>query len=272
MEIRRFWSGAFRWLTVPAALLIVGAVCWLLHGHPRFITPLLSLPNIPNDVEIHLSKVHLHGISGGKVVWEMVADDFDLSKFRPTLHIQGLKQVAMLQDGKQALNVSADTVEKNIQTGDFTLDGHVCVTGAKLEMQTATVIWQASRGWLSFPMPSTAQLGDMALTVSGNTTFDTQTNHLLCQGPVIMTTRGNSLTAGDADVDLTHHNLALMNKVTGDFAVADVQDWMEGRNLPSVPPIPSAVQQRYREYCQQQGIPLPASLAGAVPQENGGRP
>ena len=100
-------------------------------------------PTIPNDIEIRLTNVHLHGISGGKVVWEMVADDFSMSKTRPLLHIRGLKQVAVVNAGKQEITVSADIVEKNTISGDITLSGNVCVAGDKLLMHTPMVVWEA---------------------------------------------------------------------------------------------------------------------------------
>lgn len=276
MDIRRIWSGAYWWITLLAVALVTGSACWLLRGPHRFMAPALPFPNIPSDIEIRLHHVHLRGVSGGKVVWEMLADDFDLSKSRPTLHITGLKQVAVLQQGKQAMNVSADNVEKNTVTGDITMSGNVCVTGEKLQMHTQTVIWQAMRGLLCFPTQSTAQLGDYALIISGNTTFDTPANHLLCYGPVSVRTQGDTITAGGADVDIAHHQLILLNKVSGDFAVANLQDWTEGRHVPVAPQIPSAVQQRYHDYCQQQGLPQPGALApaatGAVSPSKGVRP
>jgi len=264
------------WIILLAMLLATGGAWWLLLGHHRVSKQALPAQSIPNDIEMHLSKVHLHGVSRGKVVWEMVADDFDQSKSRPSLHIQGLSRVAVLQNGKQALNVSADSVEKNTISGDITMNGNVCVTGEKLDMHTSSVTWQALRGVLSFPMPFTAQLGDYNLTASGRLTYDIQENHLRCNRPLTVTMQGDTIKAGGADVDMAHQCLTLSNMVSGDFAVASLQDWAAGHHIPCIPQIPPGVQTRYREYCQQQGLPLPApwtpAVTGTRPPGKGVRP
>ncbi len=219
---------------------------------------------MPDDVEIRLSNVHLHGVSGGKVVWDMIADDFDMSKTRPLLHIQGLKQVALLNEGKDTLNVSADNVEKNTISGDITLNGNVAVTGDHLLMHTPLVTWQALSGILCLPQQFSAQLGDYALAVSGNTTFNTQTNLLHCVGAVTVMTQGNTIHAGGADVDVARRTFVMHRPVQADFEVADVQEWTMGINRPELPAIPLGVQERYRDYCQQQGLPIPAILPDAT--------
>lgn len=263
------------WITSLALVLVAGGIWWLTHSRHPLVTPARPTPIVPDDVQIRLSKVHLHGVSNGKVVWEAEVDDFDMSKSRPVLRIHGLKNVSVLNQGKQELTVNADTMEKNIVTGDILLNGNVNVDGDKLQMRTQNVVWEAQRGILRIPVNFSAQIGDYALTVDGNTSYDALKNTLLCSGPVVATTKGNVIHAGGAQVDVLQKCVTLYHPVKAEFDVADMQDWSEGRNVPKVPSIPVAVQERYREYCIQNRLPLPGALTNkpmSSPDNKGVRP
>jgi len=251
------------WVSVLAVVLVAGGVWWLLpRGHRHLILPAVPTPTVPDDIQIRLSNVHLRGVSDGKVVWEVIADNFDLSKNRPVLHIQGLKQVSVLNDGKQELSVTADAVEQNTVTGNISLLGNVNVTGAKLLMHTPSVIWDALHSSLHFPKDVSAQVGDFTLALSGSTAFDARNYRLHCDGPVVLITQGNSIRAGSADIDMQTKEFNLHRPVQAEFKVADMEAWAAGQNLPQIPTIPPGVQQRYRDYCRKQGFGAPGASSG----------
>ncbi|MHB0939045.1 MAG: hypothetical protein ACYDCO_25645 [Armatimonadota bacterium] len=239
------------WMAAAAVLLIAGGLGWFLRARPHSVPPASPMPVVPSDIQIRLGKVKLQGISGGKLVWEVEADNFDYAKNRPTLTVSGLKKVSVLNGGKVELTLTASTLEQNIMTGKITVAGDVNVTGKSLEMQTATAVWDPRRDTLQFPGKLTVRFGDYTLTCRGATIFDVMNGQLESTGGVVVTTQGSTLSASAIRVNVADQSFEMDGPMAAELSIADMQTWMEGRQLPKIAPIPDGIKERYREYCEK---------------------
>lgn len=258
------------WAAVAAVLLIASGLIWFLRARPQTVRPAKPLPAVPADIQVRLGKVKLQGISGGKLVWEVEAEHFDYSKRRPTLTVSGLKKVNVLNDDKVELSLTATTLEQNTITGRVTVFGGVNVTGPSLSMQTETAIWEPRTDALDFPGRLTVRFGDFTLTCRGATHFDVLNGKLAATGGVLVTMQGSTLTASAIRVNVADQSFEMDGPLAAELSIADMQTWLEGRQLPKIPPIPESVKERYAEYCaKKERVVRPTP---ARPRPKGARP
>jgi lipopolysaccharide export system protein LptA len=236
-----------------AVLLIAGGSWWFLRGQHGLVSPAKPTATIADDIEVRLDRPIIRGVSRGKIIWEIKADHFDLAKNRPLVHIRGLKRVAMMHDGKAEFEVTATELEQNRHTGDLNITGNVTLTGNKLIMRTPTVSWDNRRQVLDFPGKLSAQIGDFSLTAAGGS-YDVRAATLHANGPVTLTTQGNTMRAAHVEAAVLTQRFALSGPVSATLEVADIEEWTAGNRLPAIPPIPDGVRARYRDYCIKRGI------------------
>lgn len=237
-----------------AVLLCVGGITWLLKVRPNAVVPVTPTTPLPNGVEMRLNHVIFRGISDGKIVWEVLADHFDMTRNQLTFHVSGLKKVALLKEGKQQFTLSADGLERNTQTGDIIINGHVMVMGNDIVLRSPMLTWSDRLQLLSFPQPLAGQLGDITVTAKKGATFKADASTLRCDGQLTVGFRGNLLRAAGAVVEGASQSFTLHGPIEASIQVADAQQWSVGKNLPKIPPIPPDVKARYRDYCRQRGI------------------
>lgn len=258
---RKHTTRNFTWreLGLPALLalaLLAGGGWWLLRAQPpRRVSPARPTPTMADDVTLRLGKIHLRGLTGGKITWEIEAENFDLARDRPLQRIDGVKKVALLHNGKQELALTAGVMERNTASGDITLDGGVTVSGKGIRLQTPSAQWDAVREQLLFPAQFTAHCGDFSLTNLGATSYDVITGTLNCTGGIALTMRGNTLRAQAARINVATQAFVLTGPVAAELDVAEMAAWTQGDRLPEIPVIPESIKQRYQQYCVEQTLP-----------------
>lgn len=259
------WVRSVGWGIALAIVLLVGGVGWLTRGRRPVVVPLSPERPVPSGVEMHLGTVRIHGVSGGKIDWEMEAENIDLLKSQPTMRVQGLKRAVMLNGTKVELSLTADTLERNNSTGDIRLLGAVTVHGPQLVLRTPLVTWDARHEELQFPQTFTARAGEFTV-IANKATYEVTAGRLRCDGQVKLDIQGNTLAAGSALLNLPNQSYTLADTVRADLDVTDVQAWVGGQSLPAIPPIPDKVKARYLAYCRKHGERLPG------PPQKGIRP
>ena len=237
------------WAIGAAVLLVAGGLAWFLHARPHSVRPAKPLPAVPSDIQVRLGKVKLQGISGGKLVWEVEAESFDYAKRRPTLTVSGIKKVSVLNGSTVELSLTAATLEQNTMTGRITVSGDVNVTGPSLSMQTETAVWEPRTDALDFPGRLTVRFGDYTLTCRGATHFDVINGQLTATGGVVVAMQGSTLSASAIRVNVVDQSFEMDGPMAAELSLADMQTWMEGRQLPKIAPIPESIKERYNEYC-----------------------
>ena len=257
MPVKNFW------VTFCACVLLAGGCWWWLRGSRN--TASSPSPAPPSNIEWHLNHVRLHGLSGGKIVWEIDADNISLAKDRPLLTVHGVKRVALMNDGAQELTLSADTLERNTATGDIAVDGHVLISGNGLAIHTPAVKWDPHEESLLFPQSIATRLGEYQLTCQGVTRYNVPNGQLSSSGGLLLTLRGDRLSAGG--IELNDGAFTLLPPVEAELSVADLTAWSQGRSLPAIPDIPANIRQRYQQYHakQQAGAAIPVPRKGAQP-------
>ncbi|HEY3378901.1 MAG TPA: hypothetical protein VGL77_15555 [Armatimonadota bacterium] len=236
-----------------AVVLIVGGGWWLWRGGHHARLPAELAPNIPDDIALRLDHVTFRGLSGGKIVWEVVADHFDLTKDQLKFNVNGLKRVALLNEGRQELMVSADSLERDMSNGNISVQGHVLMTGTDLVFRTPGLAWDDQRQVLNIPHALAAQLGDISIVAKDGATYDVAHGYLRCPGPIVIGTRGNVLRAGAALFSAHGQQFTLFTPVSADLLIADTGS--AGYVLPQIPEIPMQIIERYRTYCRRLGQP-----------------
>lgn len=234
---------------------LIGVVVWRATREAglRVLAPKPGVyPSVANDVAVKLRRVRIYGVSGGKVVWEIEAEDFNMAKNRPLLSITGIKRVAVVNGGKEELTLHANLLERNTATGDMTLTGDVTVESTGLRITTPLVTWDAAGEVLRIPSHFSAQVGDFSFRAPTGAIYDVKASTLQCAGGIVLTVQGNTLRAGTALVDINRQRYELADTVTAALNVASLESWAGGQRLPAIPTIPSGVQQRYREYLAKQ--------------------
>jgi len=255
-------AGKISWIICGVALVLAGGSWWFLSRNRTLTSSVDATPIPPPNIEWHLNHVRLHGVSGGKIVWEVDANDISVSKDRPLLVVHGVKRVALLNDGKQDLTLSADTLERNTGTGDISVAGHIHIDGNGLAIQTASALWDSRQETLIFPQPLVTQLGEYQLHCQGITRFNLPTSVLTSSGGLLLTLRGNTLKAGGIEVSKDAYTL--LNPVSAELAVDDLTAWSQGQPLPTIPDISAGIRQRYRQYSAK---PHGASPPNPVPRK-----
>ena len=238
---------------VAAVLLLAGGLTWLARERVRVVPPARPTPIMPADIQMRLGKVRLHGVSKGKLIWEVEAENFDLLKDRPLLRISGLKKAVILNGTTSELTLTADALERNTLTGEMTVQGQVTVTGKSLLLRTPYASWDPAREVLLFPGRFSAQFGDFTLSSMGATQYDVKANLLVSRGGVLLAMPGGTIRAGSINVNLATHAYTLDDGVVAEFNVGALTAWMAGQALPTIPEIPAGIKARYREYLAKMG-------------------
>lgn len=235
-----------------AVSLVGGGIWWMLANHQISVLPakptLLGDPN----VELRLSKPRIRVVDGGKIAWEVEADNFDLSKDRQVQRFKNLKRAIALNNGKEEMTLSAGTLERNTLTGNMSLTGEVILTASTFVVRTPMVTWDGQREILLLPQQLNAKLGGYIVTAPGGATYDVLRGTLTSQGSVTLTADGNIMHAGGVVFEALSQRVTLKDPVTVQMDVADVTEWAQGRELPEIPQIPVGVQQRYQKYLKTQ--------------------
>ena len=242
-----------RWAALLAVVLLAGGGWWLLRaGGVHLVPPATPTPIIPKDIELRLNHVRLHGVSGGKVVWEIDADNFNFAKDRPLLTVQGVKRIALINAGKQELTLSAGTLTRNTVTGDISVTDNVTIAGNGILIHTPAVAWDPRAEALVLPGQCAMQVGDYLVSSLGASRYQMHTGLLTSTGGVTLTLRGSTLRAGGIAVAVASGEYTLTEPVAAELAVADLADWAAGKHLPALPDIPAGIRQRYQEFCARQ--------------------
>jgi len=253
-----------------AAVVIGGGLWWSARTRTHAVRSNTPVPAMPTDIQVRLGKVRLQGISGGKLVWEVEADNFDYAKNRPTLTVSGLKKVVVLNGDKEELSLTASTLEQNTVSGRIILSGDVTVTGPSLKISTPFAAWDPPRDTLQFPGQLTMRFGEYTLACPGATQFDVVNRLLTSTGGVTLATSDSMLRAAAVRVNLAAQSFEMDGPVTVDLSIADIQTWMATHQLPTIPPIPDSIKERYRDYCAKKERAL-RPMPGR-PRPKGARP
>jgi|GEM_PF-1527400 len=238
-------SRAMVWVAAAGVLALAGGLYWFARPHSgRPLDP----PASPSDIQVHLGKVRLRGISGGKLVWEVEAENFDYAKNSPKLTVSGLQKVAVLNGDKEELTLTASTLEQNTASGRIILSGDVEVSGPSLKMRTPYVTWEPRQDVLQFPGRLDLGFGGYTLTCPGVTQFDILAGLLTSSGGVTLAASNSTLRAASIRVNVAEQSFEMGGPVTAELAVADMETWMAKNRLPEIPPIPDSIKERYHAY------------------------
>ncbi|HEX2948675.1 MAG TPA: hypothetical protein VHV83_03760 [Armatimonadota bacterium] len=212
------------------------------------ISPIRPDTKVPPNVELRLDRVRFRGIANGKVVWEVIADHFDLSKDQMTFKVTGVKKVALLNGGKQELTISADSLDRNTITGDISITGSVTVTGNDIFLRASQFNWSDRLQTLNIPLRLSAQLGDITVISDKGAVYNVMTSTLRSSGKIVLGFKGNLLRANGVTLDGRNQSFTMNGPITAEIVVADAQQWVEGKGLPEIPDIPEQVKDRYQQY------------------------
>jgi len=233
-----------------AVLLTAGGIGWFLAARPRRVAPATPIPLVPDDVQLRLGKVRLQGVSGGQVAWEVEADHFDFAKNRPLLRITGIRQAALLHDGKQDITLTADAIERNTATGEIAVSGNVVLAAPQLQVRVPYAGWNPFTESLRFPRDFTARFADFAVTCGGAMLFDIKAGSLAGDGGVTVTLPGGTLRAERVIISVPTQRL-LLDEMQADLAVAELEMWAAGHAVPTMPEIPASIKARYQKYLRE---------------------
>lgn len=246
----RLWIAA-----ALAALLISGGVWQFVRGRSPGILPVDPRSYMKDDDWLlRLNHVQFHGISNGKIVWEVYADHVDLSKDQLIYTVGGLKKMALLQNGVQELTVNADGLQQNVITGDINIYGAVTVMGKDITLSTPGVIWQDRLQALLVPQRLSGQFGDIAVVADKGARYSVKDGHLQSQGTLMVSCGGNVMNAGGIRLDVRGQAFTLAGPIHVKYLLDDVEAWAEGKRVPKIPDIPDAIKERYRDYCRKNGL------------------
>jgi hypothetical protein len=237
-----------------AGLLFASGLCWLMRSPVRKIAPYHPISGLPDNIEMRLNHVVFHGVSGGKIVWEIEADHFDVTQNQVSFRATGLKRIALLKEGKQELMVSAESLERNIFTGDIALAGHVTVMGDNMLLRTPNIVWNDRLQLFTVPGQIGAQFGDITLTSDGGTVYNVNAATVRANGHLLLAVKGNAFSAHGASLNLVTQTFSIDGPAHAKAIVADLQQWGHGQNLPHIPEIPESIKERYRAFRRSHGM------------------
>jgi hypothetical protein len=228
---------------------LAGGVWALRHVRFAAAPPPPQAPLNSPGMSLELKKVRIFGVSEGKIIWEVEADHFDISKYQPITRMTGLRRVAVLDAKKQeALTLTAGYLERNNISNNLSLLDNVTVIGPQMTFNTGQVDWDATSNLLVLPRALTARVGEYDLTAQGPTTYNVQNGQLITVSPVQLTSGGNVLRAAGASVMTKEQSFSLTGPGTAELQVADMEGWLNGRPLPKIPEIPEDIRKRYAAY------------------------
>jgi len=236
-------------------LLCVLGICWVMRARALSTNaPNQPFASLPDNIEMRLNHVIFHGVSNGKIIWEIEADHFDVSQNQLTFRASGLRRVAMLKDGKQQLLVSAGSLERNILSGDIALAGDVTVSGQDLLLRTPNIIWNDRLQLFTIPGQLTAQFGDINLTCDGDTVYNLGAATVNANGHILLAVKGNTFEARGVTLNLVTQTFAVQGPAHAVAQAAELQQWAVGKNTPYIPDIPAPIKERYKSYRDKHGL------------------
>ncbi len=248
-----------RWLLAAIAMgaLLLGSVGvrWLMRGSIRMIgrnQPIIT--GLPGNIEMRLNNVVFRGVSGGKIVWEVAADHFDVAKDQYTFRASALKRIALLKDGHQELTVSADSLERNILTGDIALAGLVTVQGKDILLRTPNIVWNDRMQIFTIPGQLDAQIGEITLSSAANTVYNVSAATVHADGHIHLAVQRNSFDARGVTINIVSQSFTIDGPAHAQAVVGDVQQWGNGQHLPQIPAIPAPIKERYQAYLRKHGM------------------
>jgi len=224
--------------------------------HPGLV-PAHPISTSDTKVRFSLNKVRILGVAGGKIAWEINAENFDTEKNSPVTRMTGLKHVAIRDGNTEALTVSAGELEQNSQSHSVTVRDNVTVTGKNLVLHTPLLQWWGDTDVLQLPQPIAAQIGDYTLTTRGATLYGVRNGVVRSDGGVVLSAKGNTLSAKNIVLDTNTKAFEVDGPVTMLLDVADLQGWTGGRPLPKIPEIPDSIKKRYAAYRREHGLNTP---------------
>lgn len=236
-----------------ALLLSACGVSWLMRKQIRIIPTNIPRSGLPGNIEMRLNHVVFHGVSDGKIVWEIEADHFDVAKDQYTFRASGLQRIALLKEGKQQLLVKADSLERNILTGDIALAGQVSVTGKDLLLRTPNIIWNDRMQLFTIPGPLNAQFGDISLTSDANTVYNVNAANVRADGHIRLAVQGNTFEARGVTVNVVSQSFEIDGPAHARAVTDKLRQWGNGQALPHIPDIPAPIKERYRAYQRSHG-------------------
>ncbi|MEI6519293.1 MAG: hypothetical protein WCO98_04550 [bacterium] len=243
------YSGSIFFLLTTAV--IIGVVIYIINKKPVDVNNGTPPPN-STSVDLHLKTVKIHGVSNGKIVWQVEAANFDMTKSN-TLSITGLKKIIMLNGATEEFTITAATLNRNLNSGDFGLEGGVKLIGKSIEMAAKSVLWNDYGQEMIIPSDLTAKVGDYNLSAPAGAIYKLTNKTLTCTGGITLTSGANSITAASATFDIIKDEMTLDNGVNISLSVNDISNWATGAPLPEIPPIPPGIKERYKEYQQKKG-------------------
>ncbi len=246
-NILKYSGSIFFLLTI---FVITCIVIYLTYKKPVVIETLP--PSNHSSIDLHLKTVKIHGVSNGKIVWQVEAANFDMTKYN-TLSITGLKKIIMLNGATEEFTITADSLNRDLNSGDFGLNGNVKLIGKSISLLSESVTW--SDFWQEMRIPSNlnATIGDYNLSAPAGATYRLSTKTLVCTGGITLTSGSNSITAASAIFDIINNEMTLDNGVNISLNVNDISNWANGKPLPGIPPIPPGIKERYKEYQKKKG-------------------
>lgn len=244
------YSGSIFFLLTIAV--IIGVLIFLINRKPMDIKPVPPNSNNSGNIDLHLKTVKIHGVSNGKIVWQIEASNFDMTKSN-TLSITGLKKIIMLNGTTEEFSITASSLTRNLYSGDFGLDGGVKMIGKSIELAAQSVMWNDYGQEMRIPGNLTAKFGDYSLSAPAGAIYNLTNKTLTCTGGIILTSGENSISASTAIFDIMKDEMTLDNGVNISFSVNDISSWASGAPLPLIPDIPPGIKERYKEYQKKKG-------------------
>lgn len=238
-------------LLLVILLLASAAVLYQYRSHLPIKRETLRGVRLPNDITLRFNHVTFRGLSGGKVVWEVYARRFDVTKDRMTFIATGIDKVALLKEGKDELVLSAGNLQRNMSNGDIAIAGTILLTGKDITLRTEEMAWNDRLQQFSIPKKLVAQIGDIIIHADSGTEYQLNEGKLQVDGKVKLLIQGNSIVAEGVTVDVKQQTAEIHGPIHAVLKVADAVEWSKGKQVPKIPVLPPAIIERYNEYRRQ---------------------
>lgn len=248
--VPRRWGWLLLLLSV-ILLLVLAAVLYQFRSRLPIKSETIRGVRLPNDITLRFNQVTFRGLSGGKVVWEVSAKRFDVTKDKITFVAKGIDKIALLKEGKNELLMSAGNLQRNMRNGDITVDGAILLTGNDITLRTEQMMWNDNLQQFSIPKKMVAQMGDIVIHADGGTLYQLNEGKLQVDGKIKLIIKGNSIVAEGISLDVKQKTIDIHGPIHAVVKVADVKEWSQGKNVPKIPALPPTIIERYNEYRRQ---------------------
>ena len=247
----RRWRVRPGYVVLGVVLLLLGFAGFFLRTRTERRQEVLQGVRLPDDITLRFNRVTFRGLADGKVVWEVSADRFEVSKDQSTFLAHGINKMTLLKEGKQEVTMSADRLKRNMLTGDIDIAGHILLTGPELTARTENMQWNDRLQHFTMPEKLAAQFGDFAVHAERGANYNATDRLLHVEGKVSIRHRENSFESAGIMIDAQRKVAIVYGPVRARVKVADIEAWSAGKNLPKIPEIPQAIRDRYAEYLRQ---------------------